>query len=155
MGEARVVAEGVVNAPAAVVYRCLADYREHHPKILPDAFSNFTVEQGGVGAGTVIRYRVTVGGRARDYRDVISEPEPGRVLVETDAAGSGRATTFTVEPDGERSRVRIETRFPTAGGPAGIIERLLAPRLLAPIYQDELARLDRYAAGLARAASAP
>ena len=155
MGEARVVAEGVVNAPAAVVYRCLAEYREHHPKFLPDAFSDFTVEQGGVGSGTVIRHRVTVAGRPREYRDVISEPEPGRVLVETDAAGSGRATTFTVEPDGARSRVRIETRFTTAGGPAGIIERWLAPRLLTPIYQDELVRLGRYAADLAQSAPAP
>ena len=155
MREARIVAEGVVNAPAAVVYRCLADYREHHPKFLPAAFSNFTVEQGGVGAGTAIRYRVTVAGRTREYRDVVSEPEPGRVLVETGTTGPAKTTTFTVEPDGEQSRVRLETRFATAGGPAGIIERWLAPRLLTPIYQDELSRLDRYAATLAQATSAP
>lgn len=152
MSEVRVVAEGVINAPAAVVYRCLADYREHHHRFLPDAFSDYVVEQGGFGTGTVVRYRVTTAGRSREYRDVISEPEPGRVLVEADAAGAAKSTTFTVEPDGERSRVRIETRFATAGGLAGLIERWLAPRLLAPIYQDELTRLDRYAAVIAATA---
>ena len=152
MTQIRVRAERVINAPAAVVYRCLADYRQHHPKFLPDAFSNFTVEQGGVGAGTVVRYTVTVPGRPRHYRDVISEPEPGRVLAESDDAG--KVTTFTVEPNGDQCLVKIETVFPAAPGLAGLIERWLAPRLLAPIYKDELERLNRYAAEIARGSQA-
>jgi hypothetical protein len=148
MNQIRVQGERLVDAPAPVVYRCLADYQRHHPRFLPDAFSDFTVEQGGVGAGTVVRYTVTSGGRPRTYRDVITEPEPGRVLVETDEA-AGKVTTFTVEANGDQSLVKIETVFPAAGGLAGLIERWLAPRLLAALYKDELDRLNRYADGVA------
>jgi hypothetical protein len=42
------------------------------------------VERGGVGAGTVIRFRLRVFRRTRDFRAEITEPTPGRVLVETD-----------------------------------------------------------------------
>jgi hypothetical protein len=147
MSNVTVRAEREVAAPAAVVYRVLADYRQHHPRILPPAFSNFVVEEGGVGAGTVASFTITVGGRPREFRDVVSEPEPGRVLRESDA--SGKATTFTVEPRGQRSLVQIESDIPTAGGLRGAIERFFTPRMLGPVLEDELARLDAYAAALA------
>ena len=147
----RVKAERMIDAPAAIVYRCLADYRRHHPQFLPAAFSDFVVEQGGIGAGTVIRYTVTAGGRPRAYRDVITEPEPGRVLVETDEA-AGKVTTFTVEANGAQCLVTIATVFPAASGLAGLIERWLAPRMLASLYTDELDRLNQYAAGVAASA---
>ena len=143
MAEIRATAEGVVAAPAPDVYRYIADYQIHHHRFLPPAFSDYRVEAGGVGDGTVVAFRVTVGGRGQDYRTRIAEPEPGRVLTESDP-GAGTVTTFTVEPEGEHSRVRIETVW-RKGGLAGAIEKLLAPRLLRPLYADELARLDRYA----------
>ena len=143
MAEISVGAEGLVAAPAERVYRILADYRRHHPRILPPAFSGFAVERGGVGAGTIIRFRVTVGGRGQDYRQRVTEPARGRVLREA-GIDSGEATTFTVTPEGAESRVRIETTWRT-GGLRGLVERLVAPRLLLPLYRDELARLDRYA----------
>jgi Polyketide cyclase / dehydrase and lipid transport len=143
MAAIRVVAEGNVGAPAERVYGILADYRQHHPKILPPAFSDFRVDEGGVGAGTVIRFRLKAGGRTEDYRAVVSEPEPGRVLRE-DYPERSSATNFMVTPAGDACRVRIETTGQRAGL-RGVIERLLAPRVLAPLYADELARLDRYA----------
>ena len=73
-------AERPVDAPAATVYSYIADMREHHPRFLPPAFSEFEVESGGVGAGTVTRFKLTAGGRTRDYRTEVAEPEPGRVL---------------------------------------------------------------------------
>ena len=72
------------------------------------------------------------------------EPEPGRVLTESDT-GSSLVTTWTVTPEGRDSRVRIETRWQGAGGVGGFFERLFAPRVLRRIYTDELERLDRYA----------
>lgn len=140
----QVVAERAVGAAAAVTYRYLADYRAHHHRFLPPAFSAWRVERGGVGAGTVVRYRVTLAGRARDFRVTVAEPEPGRVLTECDLK-TDTLTTFTVVPDGERSRVRFETAWPATGGIAGAVERLLAPRLLRRLYAAELDRLDRYA----------
>lgn len=139
-----VSAEGTVDAPAETVYRYIADMREHHPHFLPPAFSDFQVESGGVGAGTVTRFKLTAGGRTREYRTKVSEPEPGRVLTESDT-GSSSVTTFTVSPQGTASLVRISTTWDGAGGIGGLFERTFAPRVLRAIYADELKRLDAYA----------
>jgi hypothetical protein len=144
MAMIRVAAEGTVAAPPATVYGYLADYNEHHPHILPPAFSDFAVEQGGVGAGTIIRFRLKAGGRTRAYRQQVSEPEPGRVLQEADV-NSSLVTTFMVTPASGGSRVRIETSWQGAGGIGGFFERTFAPRVLRRLYADELQRLDRYA----------
>lgn len=143
MAEGRIVAERVIEAPAERVYTYIADYRQHHPHFLPPAFSDFRVEEGGVGAGTVIRFSLMVGGRKLEYHQRVAEPEPGRVITESNIAASG-VTSFTVSPEGDRCRVRIETVWQPRGV-AGFFERLFAPRMLLPLYNDELARLDRYA----------
>lgn len=144
MAPIRVTADRTINASPEDVYRLIADYRDHHPKFLPPAFADVRVEEGGVGAGTVVTFALTVGGKRRAYRQRVSEPEPGRVLTETDIA-TGAATSFTVTPEGSGSRVEIATEFEGAGGITGFFERLLAPRLLKRMYVDELARLDDYA----------
>lgn len=136
-------AERDIAAPADRVYRIIADYRNHHPHILPPAITNLIVEEGGIGAGTVIRFKVTTAGRTEDYHQRVEEPEPGRVLVERDL-DRDTATTFTVTPAGAGAHVRIETTW-TVSGIRGAIERLVAPRLLRRIYTDELDRLERYA----------
>jgi len=140
----RVCAEGVVGAPAERVYGYLADMREHHPRFLPPAFSGFAVVSGGVGAGTVVQFTMTAGRRTRAYRMTVAEPQPGRVLTESDA-NSSLVTTFTVTPEGDRSRVRIETTWNGAGGIGGFFERTFAPRVMTRLYADELVRLDAYA----------
>ena len=139
-----VVAEGAVDAPADTVYRYVADMREHHPHILPPAFSDFRVESGGFGAGTVTRFKVTAGGRTREYQMKVAEPEPGRVLTESDT-GSSLVTTTTVRPRDNGSLVQISTAWDGAGGIGGLFERMFAPRVMRSIYADELRRLDAYA----------
>ncbi len=139
-----VSAERTVDAPAGAVYGYIADMREHHPHFLPPAFSDFRVESGGVGAGTITRFTVTAGGRTRQYRMAIAEPEPGRVLTESDT-GSSMVTTTTVTPRDGISLVRISTAWEGAGGIGGFFERLFAPRVMRGIYADELERLDAYA----------
>jgi uncharacterized protein YndB with AHSA1/START domain len=139
-----VSAEATVDAPVDTVYRYLADMRDHHPRFLPPAFSDFEVESGGVGAGTVTRFTLTAGGRIREYRMKVAEPEPGRVLTESDMKSSA-VTTFTVSPQGGASLVRISTAWEGAGGIGGVFERMFAPRVLRAIYADELKRLNAYA----------
>ena len=139
-----VFAEGAVDAPADTVYRYIADMREHHPRFLPPAISGFRVESGGVGAGTVTRFTMTAGGRTREYRMQVAEPEPGRVLTESDTASTA-VTSFTVTPRNGASLVRISTSWEGAGGIGGLFERMFAPRVLRGIYTDELKRLDAYA----------
>ncbi|HKD89160.1 MAG TPA: SRPBCC family protein [Streptosporangiaceae bacterium] len=137
-------AEAVVGAPAETVYGYIADMRDHHPRFLPPAFSGFQVESGGVGAGTVTRFKMTAGGRTREYRMQVAEPEPGRVLTESDT-GSSAVTTFTVSPRDGASLVQISTAWDGAVGIGGFFERMFAPRVLRGIYADELKRLDAYA----------
>jgi hypothetical protein len=143
MAPMNVAAERSMEAPAEEVYRRIADFREHHSRFLPAQFSDFKVEEGGFGAGTVHSFLMTAGGRSRRYRMRVHEPEPGRVLTESDTASS-LVTTFVVAPEGPGCRVRIETRWESAGGVGGFFERLFAPRVLRRIYADELDRLERY-----------
>jgi Polyketide cyclase / dehydrase and lipid transport len=144
MAPISVSAEQPVSAPAPEVYGYIADHREHHPHFLPPAFSDFQVESGGVGAGTIARFKLTAGGRTRQFRVQVAEPEPGRVLTESDTESTS-VTTWTVTPEGSACRVRISTTWQGAGGVGGVFERLFAPRVLRGLYADELSRLDAYA----------
>jgi uncharacterized protein YndB with AHSA1/START domain len=144
MAKIVVSAERVIDAPADAVYGYVADMRDHHPHYLPPAFSDFRVESGGVGAGTITRFKVTAGGRSREYRMKVDEPEPGRVLTESDT-DSSLVTTTTVTPRDGASVVQISTSWNGAGGIGGFFERTFAPRAMRPIYADELDRLDAYA----------
>lgn len=141
-----------IGAPPGVVYECLADYVQHHQRFLPPSFTGYGVEQGGHGEGTVVHFTLEAGGRRREYRMQVSEPEPGRVLKETDT-GSSLVTTFTVAPAGDGSQVRIETAWTGAGGVGGFFEKRFAPAAMRRIYEDELARLDTYASAQARGPS--
>ena len=142
-------AERTVPAPAAAVYALLADYRDGHPRILPRRyFRALEVERGGVGAGTVFRLTMRVLGRTETVRSTVTEPEPGRMLVES-VAGGGPVTTFIVMPagaQGRESRVSISTELPTRAGPVlGVLERWLTGLMLRRIYAEELAMLAAYA----------
>jgi ribosome-associated toxin RatA of RatAB toxin-antitoxin module len=144
MAKIEVVEERRVGAPADVVYRCIADH-EQHQRFLPPAFSDFEIESGGVGAGTVTRFTVKAGGRSRAFRMKVEEPEPGRVMTESDTESS-LLTTWTVSPEGESAcRVEISTTWDGAGGIGGFFERLFAPRAMRSLYAEELELLDGYA----------
>jgi uncharacterized membrane protein len=144
MGVIQVSAERTVDAPADAVYGYIRDMHQH-PNFLPPAFSDFQVESGGVGAGTVTRFKVTAGGRTREYHMTIDEPEPGRVLRESDN-NSSLINKFTVTPTGDAAaQVQISTTWQGAGGIGGFFERTFAPRAVRAMYEDELQRLDTYA----------
>lgn len=142
MAKVEATAERTIDAPADRVYGSLADMNQH-PRFLPPAFSDFQIEEGGVGAGSVTTFTVTAGGRTRNYRMRVTEPEPGRTLVESDA-NSSLVTTFNVEPQGDRSLVRISTSWDGASGIGGFFERTFAPKAMHRIYLDELDRLNAY-----------
>lgn len=131
-------ADNHITVPCEQVYRILADYLHHHPHILPPAFSHFSV-----GAGTVIRFKVTIAGRSEWYHQRIEEPDPRRILREVDMNGD-RTTTFTVTPAEQGCHVRIETVW-RPGGIRGLVERVVAPQLLRTLYEDERSQLNRYA----------
>ena len=135
-----------IPAPAAAIYTVLADYRNHHPHILPTQyFRDFVVEEGGQGAGTVFRTAVHVFGSKSTNHMIVSEPQPGRVLKEADLE-TGLVTTFTVTPvaDGQQSKVELKTIWPRKAGLAGQFEAWMTGQVMRMIYRKELGLLAAY-----------
>jgi len=129
------------------VYAIIADYHNGHPRILPKEFTSLTVEQGGIGGGTVIRFTMRILGRRFAFRAVVTEPEPGRVLVEKNVGDNPSTTTFTVDrgsaPD--EAVVMIATELPRKPGVLGALEQFLTRRTLHSIYARELRLLEAVA----------
>lgn len=133
----------IIQAPPEKIYAIIADYHNGHPRILPKPyFVSLEVEEGGYGAGTVIRFQMKLMGRLQSFRAEIIEPEPGRVLVERDL-DTGTTTTFTVEEhsDEKSSQVHIKTVLQVREGLFGVAEGWLTVRLLQPIYRKEIDQL--------------
>lgn len=138
-----VSASARIDAPPDRVYGIIADYRNGHPQILPKQFSKLCVDAGGYGAGTVIRFSVVAMGRKTDFRAVVSEPQPGRVLVERNDPPNASVTTFTVDPGptGRESDVTISSELPDRPGILGAFERFVTRKVMNGMYKDELALL--------------
>lgn len=149
MNDYVVEVSALIAAPGTAVWAVLTDYRHGHQAILPrPPFVSMTVLAGGLGAGTVVQVEMNVMGAQRSMRLEATEPEPGRVLRETERA-TGLETTFTVDPldDGRRCRVTIATRFVPARGVQGWLERLFNPPLVRRIYRQELGLLAERVGG--------
>ena len=145
--ELRASLSAEIAASAARVYGILADYRGGHAQILPrDFFHNLTVISGGTGAGTELSVQAVMFGRVRLLRMKVTEPEPGRVLAETDI-DTGMATSFTVDSSGADScTVTIATAWQSQRGFTGLMERWLVPPTLRKVFRQELALLARFLA---------
>lgn len=145
MAHHRTSASRLIATPPQQVYALIADYQHGHARILPKPyFVSLTVEQGGIGAGTVINFQMRLMGQVQTFRAAITEPEPGRVLAETVLA-TGAVTTFTVEPqeNGQASQVTIATETPVRNGILGKLEGFFTTQLLQPIYVKELEQLAK------------
>jgi hypothetical protein len=142
-----VSASALLPVPAQRIYAIIADYQNGHPHILPRPdFGELIVEQGGVGAGTVIHVQMRLLGQLQTFRATVTEPEPGRVLVET-IENDGPVTSFIVEPrgNGDHAYVTISTDTKVRDGFLGKIEGWFTTRLLRPIYVKELKQLEEFA----------
>jgi uncharacterized protein YndB with AHSA1/START domain len=136
----RVELTSVIEAPPVRVYAALADYHKAHPQILPRWFFKQVVN-GGVGAGTELIVRTGFLGGYRKLRMAVAEPDPGRVLTESDL-DTGVVTSFTVTPHGTgASAVTIATLWAQARGLGGVFEAWMVPKLLRAVYRAELAQL--------------
>ena len=144
----RVIASADIGASHAEAYRTSADYRVGHPSILPQQyFRNLRVVEGGYGAGTVITFDIVAFGRTVGARSRITEPVPGRVLVESDTE-KPLVTTFTVDPNVDgTARVTFDTTFQTRSGLLGRIEGWMTRGFLKRVYAAELNQFDAYVRG--------
>ena len=136
----------IIDGRPEDIYAVIADYQVGHPAILPKPyFTELTVEAGGQGAGTLLRTSMTIFGQDFHYHQRVSEPEPGRVLLETDV-DTGQWSSFTLEPlnGGSQTRVTITAEFPASPGFKGLMERLFNPIVTRRIFQQELQNLNEY-----------
>jgi uncharacterized protein YndB with AHSA1/START domain len=149
----KATASANIDAPAEAVYTIISDYRDHHPHILPDDyFFGLEVLEGGIGAGTRMLVRGKIFGREQRLQMGVSEPEPGRVLSETDLDKGQITTTFVVEPRGtEQTTISITTKWTISGGLQGLFERLFFPRYMKGMLEAEVEKLARYAAEVKKA----
>ncbi|MEO7272731.1 MAG: hypothetical protein ABIX28_06970 [Vicinamibacterales bacterium] len=87
------------------IHAVIADYHDGHRRIVPPrVFTWLAVEKGGMGAGTEIRFAMRVMGSTRVSRGIVTEPDPGRTIVET-YPETGIVTTFLIEPAGANDSV--------------------------------------------------
>jgi hypothetical protein len=139
-------AAAVLAARPEDVYATIADYRHGHQQIIPKgSFSDLRVDQGGYGAGTVIRFNMRTLGGQQAFHQRVSEPEPGRILVEQDIESAQQVTTtFTVLPhqNGQQSHVTISTTMNASPGLRGWVERLIVPLVTPRVYRQELKLLE-------------
>lgn len=132
-----------INSPPDVVYSIIADYNNAHPKILPKPpFISLKVEKGGIGAGTEMLVQMEMFGKVQSFRSVVTEPMPGKTLVET--TDTGYITTFSVEPEdnGKNCLVTFTTELAHYSGLKKKFEFWLTSKLLQPVYKRELDILD-------------
>ena len=136
MGTQTATATRIINAPAKTIYNIIADYRNGHPHILPkEYFLSMDVEEGGFGAGTIVNFEMRLLGQTKSFRSIITEPEPGRLLVETDVKTS-IPTSFHIEPaaGGHQTRLTIATELKGQT----VVEGFIAKLLLQKVYHQEL-----------------
>lgn len=136
-------ASKIIDAPADIIYRIIADYRNGHAHILPKPyFLSMDVEEGGYGAGTIVNFEMRLLGQRQAFHSLITEPEPGRLLVETDLR-SGIPTSFHVISTGtkDESQVTISTELRGMNS----IQSFVAKMILQRVYREELELLAKAA----------
>lgn len=140
----------IINAPADTIYNLLADYQHGHPSILPkEYFLSIDVEKGGIGAGTIVSFTMRLLGQTQSFRSIITEPEPGRLLVETDI-NSKIPTSFHVVPVGDGSQSQLTITTELIG--RNVVEGSIAKWVLQKVYREEL---DLIAQAVERSAQRP
>lgn len=136
-----VVSSAIIPAPPQAVYELIADYHVGHPSILPKPyFVSLTVEEGGIGEGTVFRADMNVMGKKSVMRAKITEPEPGKLLRETDLDGV-IITDFIFKP---APNGQTELTFHTTYQTKNFIEKLMIPPILKRMYKQELGNIAEH-----------
>lgn len=143
MGQVRALTSRQIGASARKVFEALADYASVRPKILPAQYSGYAVREGGLGAGTVVSWRLAATSkRVRDVLARVSQPAE-LTLVEADENSSMRVM-WTVSGQGDVALVTVEAVWNGARGVGGFFERRFAPAGLNRIHEQVLAGLASY-----------
>ncbi len=141
MGQVSASSTVLVNVAPDAVLAAVADYNEVRPKILSSQYSDYEVLQGGVGAGTVVKWKLqATKSRVREVQAAVDVA--GKTVIEK-AANSTMVTNWTVAPAGTGSTVTTKTTWTGAGGVKGFFEKTFAPLGLKKIQAEVLENLKK------------
>lgn len=144
MSRIHVKKERVINARPEAVFEAISDYKAKRRQMLTPNFLDYSVERGGHGSGTMLRYLLRSAGRERPHHISVQEPVKGQVLIERDT-DSSLVTTWSVLPTsmGRKTKVSVESEWTGGRGIGGFFERMFAPRGLRHIYDRMLTYLAK------------
>jgi len=141
MGQVSASSTVLINAAPEAVLAAVADYQTVRPKILSSHYSNYSVLEGGQGAGTVVTWKLqATKSRSRDVKAAVDVA--GKTVIEKDA-NSSLVTNWTVAPAGTGSTVTVKTSWTGAGGVKGFFEKTFAPLGLRKIQDEVLGNLKK------------
>ena len=141
MGQVSASSTVLIDAAPEAVLAAVADYQTVRPKILSSHYSNYSVLEGGQGAGTVVAWKLqATESRSRDVK--ASVDVAGKTVIEKDA-NSTLVTNWTVAPAGTGSTVTVKTAWNGAGGIKGFFEKTFAPLGLRKIQNEVLGNLKK------------
>ena len=136
-----------IGADPDAVAAAIADYRDVRPRILTQHYSDYRVDEGGQGPGTVAHWVLQATSKRSRDQLVDVTTDPAGAVVETDR-NSSMVTTWTVEREGTaQATVVVDTRWQGASGVGGFFERRFAPPGLRRIHDAVLANLERHLTG--------
>jgi hypothetical protein len=139
VGQVTATATVQIAAPVDAVSAALADYASVRAELLPANYRDYTVVEGGVGAGTVVHWILQA--TENRSRDVLADVTvAGDTITETDR-NSTMVTTYRVTAAGTGSQVETTTSWKGAGGIGGFFERTFAPKGLNRIQNELLGNL--------------
>jgi hypothetical protein len=141
MGQVSASSTVLIEAAPDAVLAAVADYQTVRPKILSSHYSNYSVLEGGQGAGTVVAWKLqATESRSRDIKANVDVA--GKTVIEKDA-NSTLVTNWTVAPAGTGSTVTVKTSWTGAGGVKGFFEKTFAPLGLRKIQDEVLGNLKK------------
>ena len=141
MGQVSASSTVLIDAAPEAVLAAVADYQTVRPKILSSHYSNYSVLEGGQGAGTVVTWKLqATKSRSRDVKAAVEVA--GKTVIEKDA-NSSLVTNWTVAPAGTGSTVTVKTSWTGAGGVKGFFEKTFAPLGLRKIQDEVLGNLKK------------
>lgn len=139
MSQVTATTEATLPATPEAALVALADYVDTRPAILTDRYTDYAVQSGGIGDGTVVTWRLHA--TEKRVRHVVADVTTDATGVTETDRNSSLVTRYVVSPAGNGSRVVVTTTWDGASGIGGFFERTFAPKGLARIHDGVLANL--------------
>lgn len=145
MMEARAECERMVDAARDQIFEAIANFQEHHHRLLPDRCVNFRVLAGGFGLGTEYAFDLVQRHAVTSHHFRVSEPIRGKVVTSFDTA-TRSLITWRIRELSRGCRVQIEIVWPTRNGWRWLAyDRFLRVYMFRKMLKQEMDKLEAIA----------